>query len=522
MLKRPLFLIAVAFTLGIMVSGVVHLPLPITLAAVGFGCVIAIALRKPTLAILLVIVGFGCIRYEACVSPAADDVSNFIRSRPTAVLGRVESDVDLREDRAMLTLAVRSVRIGARNVPASGLLQVSLYRPEDDPEWQTPSYGDVIFLHSRISKPSTASNPGFFSWRDYLARQRIYAVAYVRNPKQVEKLASAPSNPVLAVALRTKRIISASIMRAMPSDEGSVVLGMDLGTYTTLPDSLLSNFQRTGTLHLLAASGFNCAVLVVVFGFLFIRVLKIKKQYAHIALIAVLIFYLMMVGAKPSIVRATIMAVLLLLGTVFNRPADTLNLLFGAGLVILAINPSDIFDIGFQLSFAAVLALILVLPAIEATTKRFGIDPGRRSRKAGLVLKASAFMIREGWQALTATVAATLGTLPLSAQYFNQLSLVSFVVNAIVAATVLPIFVVGLLIPVLSPLPVVGSVLAAVGTGITRFTLASINWFGDLTYSCLSVQSPGVIGVIGYYVILAAVLTYVHSKAINTKRKSNS
>jgi competence protein ComEC len=522
MLKRPLFLVTIAFSIGILISGVLHIPLPITAAALGFGCVVAIAARKPTIAVLFVIAALGFFTYEAHVAPAPDDVSQFILSRTSAVLGRVDSDVDLREDRAMLTLSVRSIRIGTRQISASGLLQVSIYKPANVPDWQPPSYGDVLIIHSRISRPSTASNPGFFSWRDYLARQRIYATAYVRDPKQIEILRSSPPNPLMALALKAKQGLSRSILRAMPDDEGSVVLGMDLGAYTTLPDRLLSNFQRTGTLHLLAASGFNCAVLVVVFGFVFVRILKIRKQHAHLALIAILIFYMMMVGAKPSIVRATVMAILLLLGAVINKPSDTINLLFAAGLIILAINPADVFDIGFQLSFVAVLALILVLPTIEATTKRWGIDPGIRPRRAKPISRTAAFVIREGWQGLTATIAATLGTLPLSAHYFNQLSLVSFLVNAIVAATVLPIFVVGLLMPVLSPVPILGTLLAVIGTAITRFALSTINWFGDLPYSCLSVPSPGVLGVIGYYIVLAAILHYLHLRATTSQRRRST
>lgn len=517
MTKRPFFWIATAFAIGIGLSGVLHLPLPVGLAALLFGALFAMVRRNGTVVILLVIAALGLTRYETYTSIASDDVSRFIQSRPSAVVGRITSDVDLRADRAMFPFEVSAVEVSGRRVPASGRLMVSYYRP-DAPDWEPPTYGDVLLIRTRISRPGTAINPGEFSWRDYLSRQRIHSVAYVRSPEQVTRLANKTPNHLVALAIRMKEWISGSITAAMPADEASVVIGMDLGTYTTLPERLRSNFQRTGTLHLLAASGFNCAVLVAVFGFLLVRMLKLPRKFTYPALIAILILYMMMVGGKPSIVRATVMATLMLLGRVLKRPADVINLLFAAAVVILLINPADIFDIGFQLSFAAVFALILVLPVIEETAKRWKLNPATRVRRAGRVRKAALYLAREGWQGLAATAAATLGTLPLTAHYFNQLSLVSIVVNAIVAATVLPIFVIGLLLPALSSVPGVGVALSFAGTVFTRFALASINWFGEMPNSCLSVRSPGVYGIVGYYVLLAVGLSYAYSRIPGKKR----
>lgn len=518
MLKRPLLSVAIAFAVGILLSGVFGLPMPIAITALGFGCACAVAWRKHALALLFLIAAIGFIRYDAHITVAPDDVSRFIPAYASEVSGRIASDVDMREDRAMFTLIVRSVTVKGRRIPASGRLMVVQYKPENDPTWQPPSYGDVLYIRSRISRPSTASNPGAFSWRDYLARQRIHAVTYVRSPEQVSRIRREASNLLMVLALIAKEKLATSIREVMPEDEASVVIGMDLGTYTALPDRLMTNFTRTGTLHLLAASGFNCAVIVFVFGFVFLKLLKWRRSYVHVALILILVFYMMIVGAKPSIVRATIMASLLLLGAILNRPADAFNLLFAAVLIILAVNPADLFDVGFQLSLAAVLALILVLPVIQAVADRWKSEPDGKQLRASIGSRAAMFMMREGWQGLIATVAATLGTLPLSAHYFNQLSLVSFPVNAIVAATVLPIFIIGLLLPLLSPVPLIGGILAFIGTVITKFALATINWFGELPYSSLSVPSPGAAGVIGYYAILTAVILYVRSKTSEKKR----
>jgi len=521
MLKRPLFPVTIAFTLGILISGTFKLPTYVAIGGLVFGCVCAIAWRRYTLALLFMVAVLGLIRYDSFMALPADDVSRFSKSKVTEVIGRVSSDIDQREDRVMFTIAVRSVGINGRTIPATGRLMATYYKPDNSLDWDLPAYGGVLAIGTRVSRPATASNPGAFSWRDYLARQRIHAVSYINSPKQVRKLRNEARNPLVIASLWLKARIADSIARSMPKDEGAAVTGMALGTYTTLPDRLMSNFTRTGTLHLLAASGFNCAVLVVVFGFIFRKCFRLHKKHAHFALIFVLIIYMLIVGAKPSIIRATIMASLLLMGALINRPSDALNLLFGAALIILAINPADIFDVGFQLSFAAVMALVLVIPVIEQTTKQWKISYSVGHYKS-ISQKTAQLIIKDCWQGFTATVAATLGTLPLSAHYFNQLSLVSFLVNAVVAATVLPIFTIGLLLPVLSPVPILGGAISFIGTIITRFALSIINWFGELPYACLHVPSPGAVGVAGYYIVLAAGIYYAYSRCNTAKRTDHS
>jgi competence protein ComEC len=518
-LKRPLFLVAIAFIAGIIISGVFHLPIAIAVAGLVFGGLCSAVYKYFGVALLFVIAIMGLLCYESHMFLPPDDVSHFIRSGVSAVYGRVTSDIDLREDRAMFAFDVNSVEVAGRRIPASGTLMVSGYKPTNRPDWDPPKYGDVLLIRTRVSRPAKPSNPGAFSWAEYLARKKIYAVTYIRRPGQVKVLKNDPPNLVVALALSIRQWMIDSIGRSMPPDEGSVVAGMALGTYTTLPDRLLANFQRTGTLHLLAASGFNCAMLVVFFGFILARFLKLPKKTVHLLLIGILFVYMLMVGATPSIVRATVMASLLLIGALVNRPSDVINLMFAAALVILAINPADIFDIGFQLSFAAVMALIMVMPLIETVDKKWIVQSGKYR---GWKIRLPFFLMREGWQGFTVTVAATLGTIPLSVNYFNQLSLVSFIVNAIVAATVLPITIIGLLLPIFASIPVIGDLLVFVGTWTTRFALATINWFGELPHSCLSVVSPGAIGVIGYYFLLSAGLYYAYSRLIGNKRTDNS
>jgi competence protein ComEC len=521
-LKRPLFLVASAFAAGIILAGAFKLPPAIVLSILGFGCILAVSRQAYTIALIIVVVAAGMVRYNVYTILSPDYISRFINAHPTAVIGRVTSEVDLREDRAMIPLEVHAIEVAGRIVPANGTLMLVCYRPYGEPNWNPPDYGAYILVRSSISSPAGANNPGSFSWKDYLARKKIFAVSYAGRPEQITLLPEHEANPFVTLALRTKEWFSDAAAAKMPKDEASTVSGMVLGNYAALPDRLLSNFRKTGTLHLLAASGFNCAIIVIVFGFLLSKVLRLPRRYSDCLLILLLVFYMLMVGAKPSIVRATVMATLWIAGRILNRPSDTINLLFGAALIILALNPADLFDVSFQLSFAAVLALLLVLPVIAATAKQWGIDPGSRKTPPKWTFRVSHSIVKDGWQGLIATTAATLGTLPISAYYFNQLSLVSIAVNAIVAVAILPIFAIGLILPVTAPIPVLGDITAFAGTGITRMTLSTINWFGDMSFSCISVPSPGIIGILGYYILLAAFLRYANARILTKERTDNS
>lgn len=521
MIKRPLFPIAIAFAAGILLSGVVGVPLGVALVVLGFGCAVAVVKRRPAVALLCLVAGLGMARYESFVSVPKDDISRFADTSVGAVVGTIRSDVDLREDRALIPFAVQAVEVRRRLVRATGTLMLTCYRPDADPVWQPPAYGDELRVACRVMQPNSISSSNGFSWADYLAHQGIHAVATARNPEQIQVLRHGSGSAIVSLAIRAREALATCIYRSMPHEEASVVIGMDLGTYTTLPSEVLTNFQKTGTLHLLAASGFNCAVIVAVFGLILIRLLKLPKKTAAPILIMLLIFYLLMVGTKPSIVRATVMATLFLLGGLLDRPADTLNLLFAAALVILMVNPADLFDVGFQLSFAAVMSLVLVLPVIEEVTKRWRIDISSPASRLAWKHRLTLALTRDAWQGLTATTAATLGTLPLSAHYFNQFSLVSIVVNVIVASAVLPIFAVGLLLPIVSHVPVLGPTVAFLGTWITKISLASINWFGGLPHSCLYVPSPGGPGIVGYYLLLAVGVKYAFP-AVSGKQRTES
>jgi competence protein ComEC len=286
---------------------------------------------------------------------------------------------------------------------------------------------------------------------------------------------------------------------------------MVLGTYAYLPAETFRNFSRTGTLHLLAASGYNCYILLFLATPIF-KALRVTPRYTSILVILLIIVYVMMAGTMPSLMRAAIMSSLALLGAPLKRVPSAANSFFIAGLVLLAINPSELFDVGFQLSFLAIWSLIAVSPIIATMFRRAGLMAGdaRRARTTReRILRKFAGGIAG---TAVATIAVSLVTAPIIAYYFNYISLVSVPANAALEVGVPVVFAVGFISPLAAPVHWLGVIVGWVGTWTTRAMLATVDYFGSMTYSAVSVASPGILAIIGYYVILYGVVGYARAR----------
>jgi competence protein ComEC len=517
MTRRPAVPIATAFAAGILLAeaGVRPSAWVYVSAMAVFGVCAALRRRLPVLTILLAVACLGWVRYAAYTAPDDSDVSHFVGRKLLGIQGTVVSDPDVREDRTLVVLRAESVQRWQGETPVTGLVMVTVYAPERD----RLAYGERIFLRSGVHAPQPATNPGAFSWEDYLARQRIYSTASVKREGDVLFLPGQSGDPLISGSLFIKRWMERGINAVFPEVEGRLVKSVLLGNYAVLPGDLVSAFSRSGTLHLLAASGFNCMVLITVFGLPLARGLRLSRDVRSAVLICLLVLYMLIVGPKPSIVRATVMASLALLAYPLRRSPDPANTLFAAALIILAVRPTDLFDVGFQLSFAAVAAIMAILPVLLRLFSLLSWEPDsgrpRRGSSAKSALdRARLWVYRNLSLGLATTLAATLGTAPIIAGNFSYVSIVSPLANTAVAAAMEPIFAAGLAAPFVRHVPVVSQAVAITGTGLSRASLAVIGYLGGLPGAAIAVAPPGWPVVLGYYVVLGALVSYVSAKVV--------
>lgn len=498
--------LAMCFTAGILAASYCS-PLGwLTLGVVVGGVAVLLARRsaRPGIVILAAVFFVGAAWYGVRMQVPADDISRLPGIR--AFDGTIAADPDVREDSVRLLITADSAETWAGRRDVSGLVLINVDPQHDQPV--TFEYGDRVRIAAHPYSPFDPTNPGQFSWKAYLQRQGIYACASVRNPTDITILPGDAANPIVSFAYAAKHYLSSCVSRIHPHREATVIIGIVMGTYSYLPRATIDNFSRTGTLHLLAASGFNCFILAFMVTWVLKRLRFTGRWIVPITLCA-LGLYLIAVGPKASIVRATVMAGLWLLAPPFKRLPNIKNLFFTAVVVTLLMNPSDLFDVGFQLSFAAVWALITASSIIERGLRHAGMLPD--ARKQSRFHPALRWVVGELLAAGVATVTVTFYTAPIIAYHFNYISLVSLPANIALALGVYVVTAVGLASLALAYVPYVGICLGWFGTKVTDAMLGVVNYLGSGSYSAVYVASPSLVVIIGYYALLYVALDWLRS-----------
>ena len=519
--RRPLFLLALAYIAGILCAAHAN-PNPfVGLGIAGGIFLLGIALPskvigRPILGVLVLVFAVGFVRTAFFRQIPPGDVSEYAGGERMEVVGRIVSDPEL-SDRSRFILEAMAINGQA----AHGRIAVTLRLPEDA---KVPTYGQTILIHGRLQKPMPVRNPGAFDYGEYLARKRVYCSVYA-GLGDVEGLEPSPWS-LAWLAARFKASLRLKAFALFPERgvdrpvQASLLLGILLGGYSSLPLDVQGAFMRSGTMHILAPSGYNCGVIIAIFGWLMWR-LTTHRTVKHILLIGLVWGYTLVAGASPSIVRAAIMVTVFLIAYLLWRAYDLINIVLFSALIILAINPLNLFDIGFQLSFAAVLLLVLMLPVIDFRVQ------GRIWRKAWT--PRSRWQKRSLWTielivfAIIMSFAATAGTWPIIAYYSNYLSTASIPANALVVPLVVPLTAAGILALTLGYIWIpLGYIAALPCKGMLALMLGIVTKLGGFPWSALSVHSPPRWLIILYYSALLVALEYFHQKYPPLKRKSDN
>ncbi len=334
--------------------------------------------------------GVGRLCFENLI--AENDVSKYLGKGN--LKGCISEEVDVRNDKVKYTVEAFEMR----NFAVSGRVLVMGNR------YPVYEYGDCLLIEGELIKPDVIED---FDYGEYLRRYRIYAVIY---RAKIEKLNYTKSS-LLNLVFRFKGDFELRISKIFAEPYTGFMAGLILGSRRGISDELTAKFNTTGLSHIVAVSGYNITMLIVVvsgmFGFLGRR----KKVIASVAMIVI---FVILVGAGASVVRAAIMGVVGLLALWFGRTYFVSISLFAAAFFMNLFNPLILLnDVGFQLSFLATCGLVYVSPLIE---KYF-------------VKLPQFFGIRES---MTMTISAQVLALPIILLNFERLSLVAPLANIFV------------------------------------------------------------------------------------------
>jgi ComEC/Rec2-related protein len=222
------------------------------------------------------------------------------------------------------------------------------------------------------------------------------------------------------------------LLRHLPKERAGLAMGIVAGQQGLVSKSVHQNMKRAGTMHLLATSGFNVLLIAGVLMFLLAH-FPIPRSLQCFLAIVLLVIYCFAVGSKPPVLRATVMAGSFFAIQAFKRTPDTLSLLGLAALLFSLYEPGSVFDAGFQLSFVAVASLILFVPSAD----RWIVSKTSRIRNRALQIVGRWISV-----ALAVTIIAQLGSVPILAAHFGQVSLIAPIAN-LLTATAVPFIYIG-------------------------------------------------------------------------------
>lgn len=509
-MKAPLVPVALAFLTGILLGRLDLHPLlapGCSLIALG----VALAWRRtPSWAlapVLLLWVSLGMWRMETWEAHPARRLTALLTDEPQAIQlhGTVRDDpaelfspndmADRRYASGVSTarwvclIEVRHVRTARGWEPIPGAVRAMVVVP------RVPiAYGDEVLVEGHWRRVPAPGNPGQYDWRGALARRRVHGVLQVAPSDGLVVLTPRHGPSILETVYQLRSRWRQLIDETCQPTHAGLWRSLLLGERVALDESLKEIFVETGTMHLLAISGFNVGIIALVLDLL-CRLLGLPWRLRLLCVAVGLGGYCLLAGSNPPVVRATLMAWVILGAYVLDRVVNWFNTLAVAALAIVWWNPTQLFDPGFQLSFGAVWSLLVLTPRWQRW------------------LEPCLQWIRPGWLrrylalSLCATSAVWVGLLPLLAWSFHLVSPVSVLANLLVTPLVSAFIAAGT--------PILG--LATLIEPIMAWSVGLLNWLLDATLRCLTwchavpggswvVGHPSGIWVLGYYGVVGVLL----------------
>ena len=359
---------------------------------------------------------------------------------------------------------------------------VNLFADRDN--YEKIEIGDKLVLKGRLSKPKRASNPYEFCYATYLKNQNVFSRLYVQDNDF--KIIAEPDDIVYKFLFKLNRLRKSMLKLhseniKSPSLEllGGIVFGDDAVNPTS---EMKNNFANSGLMHIIAASGMNVSLIFGMWFFIS-QILRINYKFSVFTGMLLVICYTCMTGFGPPVLRAALMLLLILLGKLIDRKADTISLLFIVAFILLVISPTMLMNVSFQLSFTVTLGLLLFCPVILSKIKN------------KILLTLGSFVL--------VPLIAQFFASPVQMFYFNTFTPYSVLANIVVVPTLSLVSFGGFLSCILSLVKPAAVYVVGFFDVLLNPFLSFINivaeYFSSLPYSAIITPSPSALKLFLYY-----------------------
>jgi len=341
------------------------------------------------------------------------------------------------------TVRVQAVRVAGQWQLATGGIRVSIPRTEQGREVSLPRYGDVWLVRGAPAPSKAPLNPGEFDYRRYLAYHQVYHQQFI-HPDQYLKIGVAVPSVLVAVSLRAARVIEGVFKQYVHHKrEYALAAALVLGIKDDVDQQTQQAYANTGTTHIMAVSGLQVGLLFGAVSWLLTLVPGKRGPFFRLVAallgLAVIWSYAFLTGLSASVLRAAVMFSFIIVARALDRQSSMYNTLALAAFVLLCYNPYLLVDVGFQLSFLAVLSIVYLQPRIAGwfdlrdwSLSRLRPWQPRWQQKAW---RLTGRLLDATWQATALSLAAQVATFPLGLFYFHQFPL-SFLLSNLIAVPI--------------------------------------------------------------------------------------
>jgi competence protein ComEC len=338
-----------------------------------------------------------------------------------------------------------------------------------DPASEKLQYGDLIVFSKPPEVVTAPQNPNQFDYRKHLATKGIYHQVFLRETDWFHQ-GKGYSNPVYVLAFKLRNHLLASLQKnGIEGDEYAVASAILLGYDDHLPRHLRKGYAAAGAMHVLCVSGLHVGIIFLLLNVLlgFLNKGRKTQTIKTILLLLSIWFYALLTGLSPSVNRASVMISFVLLAQLLNRKGTIINSLSASALLLLVANPYTLLHIGFQLSYTAVLGIVLFQKPIHNT----------------LYIKNK--HLDKVWEVTALSFAAQLGTTPLAVYYFNQFPMYFWLSNLFLVPLSFAVIVAGMSLLMISFVPFLSQFLGLATSGLLFVLNTIIVWIESLPLSTL-------------------------------------
>ena len=517
-MNRPLIYPLIALITGIVIGYYHHVSYHLLFTAILFILVFLLFTlrnRWPKASFFLIInfviiLGIFSIQIQQYSADNDNSIRHFIDKGKLRIEGIVIDSPILRPDK--IVLVVQCIRIVEGNSyrPVTGNIRLTI---SDDFNFQ---YGDFIRFHTSLKKISNFKNPGGFDYAHYMNLQGIYATGYVYNNSDMILLRQNTASGI-RLKLETFRLYLKEIIDSNASTpQREIIEAMTIGNQNAIPVDVRNNFNKTGTSHILSISGLHIGMVAAITFFFMLLILK-RSEYlmlrfniiksASAAAFLMVLIYALIAGMGVTVVRSALMAIVFLCALFLGRQKDIYNALALTALIILIITPNALFDISFQLSFTAVLAIIYMVPHFSNFSLPLLEGLPHWFQKT----------LRHIYLSILVCVAATLGTLPLIVFYFNRVSAITIIANLILVpllGTIALAFSMAFILCAFFSTTLAG-LFIKIASFFVQISVYTIDYLASLSWSSFSFTRPNIAEIIIFYLLIFILLRLIDLRHVS-------